>query len=111
MLYENGQYTDKINEMNAGQVWRAWKNQNLNMGQVATWQDRNGYILDLDQTKTSYHIVVDTENKKHDVIMWARKCGADVTNISGYYEGYYINFEATAGQVNFINNRIGGMTA
>jgi hypothetical protein len=37
-MLENGKYTETIHNMDAGQIWAAWKKQQLNMGQVATWQ-------------------------------------------------------------------------
>jgi hypothetical protein len=41
VILENGNYTEKIHNMDAGQVWDAWKNNLLNIGQVATWQERH----------------------------------------------------------------------
>lgn len=37
-MLENGKYTLVIHNMNAFQIWDAWKKQQLSMGQVATWQ-------------------------------------------------------------------------
>ena len=51
-MLENGKYTETIHAMTAPEIWAAWKNLQLNMGQVATWQqihnifmDENGRIL------------------------------------------------------------------
>lgn len=40
-MLENGQYTETIHNLDARQVWDAWKNQQLNAGQVASWQQRH----------------------------------------------------------------------
>ena len=40
-MLESGNYTETIHEMTAREIWAAWKNQQLNMGQVATWQQRH----------------------------------------------------------------------
>lgn len=40
-MLENGKYTETIHNMNAGQIWAAWKKQQLNAGQVASWQQRH----------------------------------------------------------------------
>ena len=45
MILENGKYTELIHSMDAGQIWAAWKNQKLNVGQVATWQQRHNYFF------------------------------------------------------------------
>ena len=37
-MLENGLYTETIHAMTAPEIWAAWKNLQLNMGQVATWQ-------------------------------------------------------------------------
>ena len=39
-------YTSEIHNMNAAQVWRAWKNQELTAHQVTTWQQRHGITFD-----------------------------------------------------------------
>lgn len=40
-VLESGKYTETIHNMNAGQIWAAWKKQQLNAGQVASWQQRH----------------------------------------------------------------------
>lgn len=35
-------YSQEIHNMNAAQVWSAWKNNRLTVGQLATWQQRHG---------------------------------------------------------------------
>lgn len=49
MILENGKYTAVIHAMTAGQVWDAWKNQQLNVGQVATWQQRHNHYFNISQ--------------------------------------------------------------
>lgn len=39
-------YTSEIHNMNAAQVLQAWKNQELTVHQVVTWQQRHGVILE-----------------------------------------------------------------
>lgn len=41
MVKGTGEYTEAIHNLSAGQVWDAWKKQQLNVGQVATWQQRH----------------------------------------------------------------------
>lgn len=47
MILENGKYTETIHNMDAAQIWAAWKNQQLNVGQVATWQQQHNYYFDI----------------------------------------------------------------
>lgn len=35
-----------ISNLSAAQVWAAWKNQLLTVGQVADWQQQNNYYFD-----------------------------------------------------------------
>jgi hypothetical protein len=39
-------YTPEIHSMNAAQVWEAWKNNRVTVGQLATWQQRHGGHFD-----------------------------------------------------------------
>lgn len=45
-MLENGKYTETIHKMTAPEIWSAWKNLQLNMGQVATWQQRHNIFMD-----------------------------------------------------------------
>lgn len=38
-------YTPEIHEMTASQVWQAWKNQELTVGQVEAWQRLNKHYF------------------------------------------------------------------
>jgi hypothetical protein len=38
-------YTPEIDAMTAAQVWAAWKNQKLTVGQVETWQQRHKHYF------------------------------------------------------------------
>lgn len=40
-MLENGKYTETIHAMAAREIWAAWKNQQLNAGQVVSWQQRH----------------------------------------------------------------------
>jgi hypothetical protein len=40
-MLENGLYTETIHNMDPGQVWAAWKNQQLNINQVVLWQQKH----------------------------------------------------------------------
>lgn len=51
----------------------------------------------------SYNIVASTETDKYDVIQTIRAAGAVLTGVSGYGSGYYIQFDADAAQVDYIN--------
>lgn len=42
----------------------------------------------------NYNIVFYDENEKYKFIAAARAAGAVITGISGYYDGYYIQFNA-----------------
>ena len=44
-MLENGQYTETIHAMTAPEIWAAWKNQLLNVGQVAAWQTRHNLFF------------------------------------------------------------------
>ena len=44
-MLENGKYTETIHAMTAREIWAAWKNLKLNMGQVATWQQRHNIFM------------------------------------------------------------------
>ena len=44
-MLENGKYTETIHNMDAIEIWYAWKKQKLNMGQVATWQTRHNLFF------------------------------------------------------------------
>lgn len=51
----------------------------------------------------NYNIVASTETDKYDVIQTIRAAGAVLTGVSGYGSGYYIQFDADAAQVDYIN--------
>lgn len=40
-MLENGKYTETIHKMTAPEIWAAWKNQQLNVGQMLQWQTRH----------------------------------------------------------------------
>lgn len=44
-MLESGNYTETIHAMTAPEIWAAWKNQQLNIGQVATWQQRHNIFF------------------------------------------------------------------
>ncbi len=46
MTYEQRiTYTPEIHNMNAAQIWAAWKGQQLTVNQVATWQQKHNYYF------------------------------------------------------------------
>lgn len=108
MLYENGQYTEKIHSMTADQVWKAWKNQKLNVGQVSDWQNRHNFFFNIstaDHEPThNYSIVLNTENEKYSYMRLVRAAGGKITDVSGYYDKYHLCFNATASQAEMIDN-------
>lgn len=54
----------------------------------------------------NYNIVAATEKEKYRMIDVIRAAGAVLTNVSGYGNGYYIQLDATADQVERINNAL-----
>lgn len=56
----------------------------------------------------NYNIVVNTEQEKYEVINDIRAVGAVLTGVSGYYDGYYIQLNATPEQVHLLNKKLGG---
>jgi hypothetical protein len=56
----------------------------------------------------NYNIVVKTEAEKYEVIQAIRDAGAILTGVSGYYEGYYIQLNATPEQVHVLNKSLQG---
>jgi hypothetical protein len=38
-------YTPEIHEMNAAQIWAAWKQQKITVHHLATWQQRHNYYF------------------------------------------------------------------
>lgn len=54
----------------------------------------------------NYHIIASTESEKYKLLAIIRAAGATVTGVSGYGSGYYIQFNATAAQVDAINKRL-----
>jgi hypothetical protein len=104
-------YTKEIHFMNARQVWDAWKAQKLNVGQVAEWQRRhNTYFTPNGEIEpwNSYNIVVNSQEEKHQIIDEIHAIGAILTGVSGYYDGYYIQLDATPSQVFILNKKLGG---
>lgn len=55
---------------------------------------------------SSYHIVTNNANDKYVIMDLIRAAGATVTGVSGYGSGYYIQFDATADQVDEINREL-----
>lgn len=51
----------------------------------------------------SYNIVASTETDKYSVMETIRAAGAVLTGVSGYGSGYYIQFDATEAQTDYIN--------
>lgn len=47
LILEDGKYTELIHRMDAFQVWKLWKEQVLNVGQVATWQQRHNHYFNI----------------------------------------------------------------
>ena len=56
----------------------------------------------------NYNIVVWTKEEKYQVIDMIRNAGAILLQVSGYYEGYYIELSATPEQVFLLNQKLGG---
>lgn len=57
----------------------------------------------------SYNIVVWTKEEKYEIIQAIRDAGAVLTGVSGYYEGYYIQLDATPEQVHILNSKLQGV--
>ena len=55
---------------------------------------------------SNYHIVIMDPSEKYVVMDLIRSTGAIVTGVSGYGSGYYIQFDATAAQVDEINREL-----
>lgn len=55
---------------------------------------------------SNYNIVASTEKEKYRIIEVIRTVGAVLTAVSGYGNGYYIQLDATAEQVERINNAL-----
>lgn len=51
----------------------------------------------------NYNIYLETETEKYDFIRAVREAGAELAGVSGCGAGYYIQIEATAEQVDYIN--------
>lgn len=51
----------------------------------------------------NYNIVASTETDKYSIIDTIRAAGAVLTGVSGYGSGYYIQFDATEDQADYIN--------
>lgn len=104
-------YTKEIHFMNASQVWDAWKAQKLTAGQLEEWQRRHKtYFTENGEIEPfhSYNIVVNSQEEKRAVIDDIREIGAILTGVSGYYDGYYIQLDATPSQVFILNKKLGG---
>lgn len=56
----------------------------------------------------NYNIVVWNQKDKCETIEAIRATGAVLTGVSGYYEGYYIQLDATPEQAEKINNYLQG---
>lgn len=54
----------------------------------------------------NYSIYLSTEFEKYDLMHHARMCGAKITGVSGCGPGYYIQIDATAEQVDYINRNL-----
>ena len=54
----------------------------------------------------NYSIYLSTEFEKYDLMKHARLCGAKITGVSGCGTGYYIQIDATAEQVEYINRNL-----
>ena len=85
--------------------------------QTGTAQDvfRNWYKFEekceyeqkeIETARESYNIVLDTEKEKYAYMNAARGVGAVITNVSGYYDQYYIEIEATPDQVDRLQSWI-----
>ena len=57
---------------------------------------------------SNYNIVASTENEKYRIVDIIRTAGAVLTAVSGYGNGFYIQLDATADQVERINNALLG---
>lgn len=51
----------------------------------------------------NYNIVASTEADKYSVMETIRAAGGVLTGVSGYGSGYYIQFDATEAQADYIN--------
>ena len=51
----------------------------------------------------NYHIVAATERDKYLTMDAIRAAGGIITNVSGYGSSYYINFDATEDQADYID--------
>lgn len=54
----------------------------------------------------SYNIVVKTETEKYEIINAIREAGAVLTGVSGYYDGFYVQLDATPEQVYLLNKKL-----
>lgn len=54
----------------------------------------------------SYHFVTYDEKEKYEIINSIREVGAVLTGVSGYYEGFYIQLDATPEQVYLLNKKL-----
>lgn len=54
----------------------------------------------------NYNIVASTETDKYSIMETIRAAGAVLTGVSGYGSGYYIQFDATPDQVDYIDRHI-----
>lgn len=51
----------------------------------------------------NYNIYLKTETEKYDFICAVREAAATLTGVSGCGPGYYIQFDATPGQIEYID--------
>lgn len=56
----------------------------------------------------NYNIIAATESEKYNIINITRAAGAQLTAVSGYGSGYYIQIDATPEQAENINSMLGG---
>ena len=54
----------------------------------------------------TYNIVLDTQKEKYAVIELLRRENIQITNISGYYDGYIIHFMYTENNAAQLDNKI-----
>ncbi len=54
----------------------------------------------------NYNIVASTETEKYRIFGIIRAAGATLTGCSGYYNGYYIQLDATPEQAETINREL-----
>lgn len=104
-------YTKEIHFMDARQVWDAWKSQKITAGQLAEWQQRHKtYFTENGEIEPfhSYNIVVNSQDEKQRILDDIHAVGAVLTGVSGYYDGYYIQLDATPSQVFILNKKLGG---